>query len=77
MKILLTNDDGYDHPGINTLFQELSKHHEVFMMAPDTNKSGFSSALTFLTPITEQKIEEKRRSHREEVPGQEYLRSER
>ena len=58
MKILLTNDDGYDHPGINTLFQELSKHHEVFMMAPDTNKSGFSSALTFLTPITEQKIEE-------------------
>ena len=58
MKILLTNDDGYDHPGINTLFQELSKHYEVFMMAPDTNKSGFSSALTFLTPITEQKIEE-------------------
>ena len=57
MKILLTNDDGYDHPGIKTLFQELSKHHEVFMMAPDTNKSGFSSALTFLTPITEQKIE--------------------
>ena len=57
MKILLTNDDCYDHPGIKTLFQELSKHHEVFMMAPDTNKSGFSSALTFLTPITEQKIE--------------------
>ena len=57
MKILLTNDDGYDHPGIKTLFQELSKHHQVFMMAPDTNKSGFSSALTFLTPITEQKIE--------------------
>lgn len=56
MKILLTNDDGYDHLGIKTLFQELSKHHEVFMMAPDTNKSGFSSALTFLTPITEQKI---------------------
>ena len=56
MKILLTNDDGYDHPGIKTLFQELSKYHEVFMMAPDTNKSGFSSALTFLTPITEQKI---------------------
>ena len=57
MKILLTNDDGYDHPGIKTLFQELSKHHQVFMMALDTNKSGFSSALTFLTPITEQKIE--------------------
>ena len=57
MKILLTNDDGYDHPGIKTLFQELSKHHQVFMMAPDTNKSGFSSALTFLTPITEKKIE--------------------
>ena len=57
MKILLTNDDGYDHPGINTLFQELSKHHQVFMMAPDTNKSGFSCALTFLTPINDQKLE--------------------
>jgi|TARA_B110000971_G_C19907894_1_gene453150 5'-nucleotidase len=57
MKILLTNDDGYDHPGIKTLYSELCKNHEVFMMAPDVNKSGFGSALTFLTPLKEKKID--------------------
>ena len=58
MKILLTNDDGYDHPGIKTLYSELSKNHEVFMMAPNINKSGFGSALTFLAPLKEKKIDE-------------------
>ena len=58
MKILLTNDDGYDHPGIKTLYSELSKNHEVFMMAPNINKSGFGSALTFLAPLKERKIDE-------------------
>ena len=40
-------------------FRSYPNIHEVFMMAPDTNKSGFSSALTFLTPITEQKNRKK------------------
>ena len=49
MNILLTNDDGIDHPGLQTLLLTLSKKHNVFTMAPDRNRSGFGSAVTFLT----------------------------
>ena len=36
MKILLTNDDGYQAIGIRTLAEELSKTHEIYLVAPDT-----------------------------------------
>ena len=46
MKILLTNDDGYDAPGINVLRERLlDDSHEVFMMAPATNQSGTSQSI--------------------------------
>ena len=32
MKIILTNDDGFDHPGIKALFKELHDKHEVFLI---------------------------------------------
>ena len=47
MKIILTNDDGFDHPGIKALFKELHDKHDVFLIGPDQNRSGFSSAITF------------------------------
>jgi len=46
MRILLTNDDGYLAPGINTIFAELSKEYEVIMVAPKTNMSVTSSSLS-------------------------------
>ena len=55
MKIILTNDDGFDHPGIKALFRELHKNHEVFLIGPDQNRSGYSSAITFLTPLRHKK----------------------
>ena len=55
MNILLTNDDGIDHPGLQTLLLSLSKKHNVFTMAPDRNRSGFGSAVTFLTEVKEKK----------------------
>ena len=55
MKIILTNDDGFDHPGIKALFKELHDKHEVFLIGPDQNRSGFSSAITFLTPLRHKK----------------------
>tara|TARA_B100001564_G_C20615211_1_gene659547 strand:- start:421 stop:1101 length:681 start_codon:yes stop_codon:yes gene_type:complete len=55
MKIILTNDDGFDHLGIKALFMELNKKHEVFLIGPDQNRSGFSSAITFLTPLKHKK----------------------
>ena len=45
MKIILTNDDGFDHPGISALFNELKENHEVFLIGPDQNRSGFSSEI--------------------------------
>ncbi len=41
-RILLTNDDGYDAPGIMTLYQELSSmaNTEVLIVAPNENYSG-------------------------------------
>lgn len=56
MKIILTNDDGFNHQGIKSLFKELDKKHEVFLIGPDQNRSGFSSAITFLTPLKHKKF---------------------
>ena len=58
MNILLTNDDGIEHPGIQTLISSLSEEHNVFTMAPDRNRSGFGSAITFLTETKAKKIKE-------------------
>lgn len=46
MKILLTNDDGIDSEGLRILKQFLSDGHEVWTVAPDTERSGTSHAIT-------------------------------
>ena len=45
MKILLTNDDGYDAPNIVSLYKKLSKKHDVWIVAPEKNCSGMSCLL--------------------------------
>ncbi|MEU6314885.1 5'/3'-nucleotidase SurE [Streptomyces sp. NPDC047014] len=41
LRILLTNDDGYDAPGIRTAFARLTAAgHDVTIVAPLTNQSG-------------------------------------
>ena len=59
MKILLTNDDGYDAENIKSLFQELSKNHEVWIVAPKNNCSGMSAAISYLNEIEVIKLEDK------------------
>ncbi|MFC4357113.1 5'/3'-nucleotidase SurE [Halobium salinum] len=39
-RILVTNDDGIDAPGIASLYEELSALGEVTVVAPATNQSG-------------------------------------
>ncbi|MDA3899933.1 MAG: 5'/3'-nucleotidase SurE [Spirochaetes bacterium] len=46
MNILLTNDDGIDANGINSLYDKLSERHTVFMFAPLDQKSACSNAIT-------------------------------
>jgi len=58
MKILLTNDDGYDAPNIKNLFKALSKDHEVWIVAPANNCSGMSAAISFLKETEIKKINE-------------------
>jgi 5'/3'-nucleotidase SurE len=47
LRILLTNDDGYDAPGIRVLRLELeAAGHAVTMVAPATDRSGSSVSIT-------------------------------
>jgi 5'-nucleotidase len=47
MRILLTNDDGYDAEGIQLLYELLQPYGEVFLVAPHTHMSGASISRQF------------------------------
>ena len=51
MRILISNDDGFFAEGINTLAQVLSDIADVFVAAPDRNRSGASNSLTLENPL--------------------------
>ena len=59
MKILLTNDDGYQAPNIQHLFKKLSEEHDVWIIAPENNCSGMSAAISFLKETEIRKVEER------------------
>ena len=44
MKILVTNDDGIDSPGIRALAEAMSRVGEVLVVAPDQEQSGVGTA---------------------------------
>jgi 5'-nucleotidase len=50
MRILLTNDDGIASDGVQLLAVALREAgHHVFLIAPDSNRSGSSHSITFLS----------------------------
>jgi 5'-nucleotidase len=52
MRILISNDDGVDAPGIRILAAGLrDAGHEVVVVAPDRDRSGASNSLTLDMPI--------------------------
>ena len=51
MKILVSNDDGWDAPGIAALAEVASEFGEVVVMAPEFPQSGISHQLTFDRPL--------------------------
>lgn len=51
MKILLTNDDGIHAEGLLALVKYLEKKHEVWVVAPDRNRSGVSHGITMAEPL--------------------------
>ena len=57
--ILLTNDDGFYAEGIQTLEAYLHEEGEVFIVAPDRERSATSMALTLHHPLRVKSIRER------------------
>lgn len=51
MRILLSNDDGVNAPGLNILAETLKETAELDIIAPDRNRSGASNSLTLDAPL--------------------------
>jgi 5'-nucleotidase len=52
MRVLVSNDDGVDAPGIHALAHGLREAgHQVLVVAPDRDRSGASNSLTLDAPI--------------------------
>src|SRR5210317_2567043 len=51
MNILLSNDDGYQAPGLQALASELAAIADIHVVAPDRDRSGASNSLTLDSPI--------------------------
>ncbi len=56
MRILISNDDGYQAPGLHCLAAALRELAEVVVVAPDRDRSGASNSLSLKNPlyVTEQ-----------------------
>ena len=52
MKVLLTNDDGIRSPGLLALIRELSGDHELFVSAPNRQRSAAGCSMTIRGPLT-------------------------
>lgn len=58
MNVLLTNDDGIGSPGIAALYRALvDAGHRVWAVAPMTQQSGVSRALTVFSPLRAESFE--------------------
>ena len=51
MRILVSNDDGITAPGIQALASALASEHEVYVLAPDRERSATGHALTLHRPL--------------------------
>jgi 5'-nucleotidase len=57
MKILISNDDGIAANGIRCLAEVLAKQHEVYVIAPDRERSAAGHSLTLHTPIRVEEVD--------------------
>ncbi|MEO8673556.1 MAG: 5'/3'-nucleotidase SurE [Tahibacter sp.] len=60
MRVLVSNDDGVDAPGIRVLAARLADFGEVTVVAPDRDRSGASNSLTLDQPIRVTRLEDGR-----------------
>jgi len=57
VRILLSNDDGYQAKGLRLLAEGLSGLAEITIVAPDRNRSGASNSLTLDSPLRVEQLE--------------------
>ena len=57
MRILISNDDGVNAPGLAALYSALAGYAECSVIAPDQDKSGASSSLTLDRPLHPQRLD--------------------
>ncbi len=56
--IFISNDDGYQARGINTLAEAMRKYGDVIVVAPDSARSGASMSISSNTPVRNKLIKE-------------------
>ena len=56
MRILVTNDDGIHSPGLTALAKALSKVGEVWVVAPDRERTAVAHAVTLHKPLRVQQL---------------------
>lgn len=59
MKILIANDDGIMANGIRALIEALSVENDVYVVAPDRERSAAGHSLTLHTPIRVEELDPK------------------
>src|SRR5213593_4848860 len=59
IRILITNDDGYNSEGIQALEAGLRELGDVFVVAPEAEQSGASHSLTLSRPLRIRQIDER------------------
>jgi 5'-nucleotidase len=58
VRILLSNDDGYQAQGLRMLAQRLADLAAITVVAPDRNRSGASNSLTLESPLRVERAED-------------------
>ena len=60
VRILVSNDDGVQSPGLHLLADRLAESHEVWVVAPAEEQSAKSHSLTMHKPLRIREVEERR-----------------
>lgn len=58
MNILLTNDDGYESSGLMLLCEKLSQSHNVYVVAPASQRSAFSHSVNLRSEMNIRRLDE-------------------
>jgi len=57
LKILISNDDGIWAKGIRVLAERIAREHDVYVVAPDRERSATGHALTLHKPLRVEEVE--------------------